>query len=118
MMTETTTNSVELAEGPARLGSVLEQPQQASDVAQAVHDHIASVYAENWTNCNANLTTNIFASDRFNCGVLAHADLSRTKGESLGPRLDRINWGLRPRRDRRSPTTSATTKQYELEQQR
>ena len=99
-------------------GPLWNNPQQASDVTQAVHDHIASVYAENWTNYNANLTTNIFASDRFNCGVLAHADLSRTKGESLGPRLDRINWGLRPRRDRRSPTTSATTKQHELEQQR
>ena len=99
-------------------GPFWNNPQQASDVTQAVHDHIASVYAENWTNYNANLTTNIFASDRFNCDVLAHTDLSRTKGESLGPRLDRINWGLRPRRDRRSPTTSATTKQHELEQQR
>ncbi|GEP26446.1 ATP-dependent helicase [Cryobacterium levicorallinum] len=49
--------------------------------------------AENWTNYNANLTTNIFAADRFNYDVLAHTDLSRTKGESLGLRLDRINWG-------------------------
>lgn len=49
--------------------------------------------AENWTNYNANLTTNIFAHDRFNYDVLAHTDLSRTKGESLGLRLDRINWG-------------------------
>ncbi|MFT8396008.1 helicase-related protein [Propionibacterium sp.] len=49
--------------------------------------------AENWTNYNANLTTNVFASDRFNYDVLAHTDLSRTKGESLGLRLDRINWG-------------------------
>lgn len=49
--------------------------------------------AENWTNYNANLTTNAFASDRFNYDVLAHTDLSRTKGESLGLRLDRINWG-------------------------
>ncbi|WP_262107555.1 helicase-related protein [Arthrobacter sp. Marseille-P9274] len=49
--------------------------------------------AENWTNYNANLTTNIFASDRFNYDVLAHTDLSRTKGESMGLRLDRINWG-------------------------
>ncbi|HWC23848.1 MAG TPA: helicase-related protein [Flexivirga sp.] len=49
--------------------------------------------AENWTNYNANLTTNIFGSDRFNYDVLAHTDLSRTKGESLGLRLDRINWG-------------------------
>jgi hypothetical protein len=49
--------------------------------------------AENWTNYNANLTTNLFASDRFNYDVLAHTDLSRTRGESLGLRLDRINWG-------------------------
>lgn len=49
--------------------------------------------AENWTNYNANLTTNIFAADRFNYDVLAHTDLSRTKGESLGLRLDRVNWG-------------------------
>jgi ERCC4-related helicase len=49
--------------------------------------------AENWTNYNANLTTNIFARDRFNYDVLAHTDLSRESGESLGLRLDRINWG-------------------------
>ena len=49
--------------------------------------------AENWTNYNANLTTNIFAGDRFNYDVLAHTDLSRTRGESLGLRLDRVNWG-------------------------
>ena len=49
--------------------------------------------SENWTNYNANLTTNIFASDRFNYDVLAHTDLSRMRGESLGLRLDRINWG-------------------------
>ncbi|MGW8645619.1 helicase-related protein [Micromonospora chalcea] len=49
--------------------------------------------AENWTNYNANLTTNIFASDRFNYDVLAHTDLSRTRGESQGIPLDRVNWG-------------------------
>ena len=49
--------------------------------------------AENWTNYNANLTTNIFADDRFNYDVLAHTDLSRSRGESLGLRLDRVNWG-------------------------
>jgi len=49
--------------------------------------------AENWTNYNANLTTNLFASDRFNYDVLAHTDLLRTKGESLGIPLDRVNWG-------------------------
>ena len=49
--------------------------------------------ADNWTNYNANLTTNIFASDRFNYDVLAHTDLSRTSGKSLGIPLDRVNWG-------------------------
>jgi hypothetical protein len=48
--------------------------------------------AENWTNYNANLTTNLFAADRFNYDVLAHTDLSRTQGESLGIPLDRVNW--------------------------
>ena len=49
--------------------------------------------AENWTNYNANLTTNVFAADRLNYDVLAHTDLSRTRGESLGIPLDRVNWG-------------------------
>lgn len=49
--------------------------------------------AENWRNYNANLTTNIFAKDRFNYDVLCHTDLSRTSGESLGMPLDRVNWG-------------------------
>lgn len=47
----------------------------------------------NWTNYNANLTTNIFASDRFNYDVLAHTDLSRNRGTSGGLQLDRVNWG-------------------------
>ncbi|SDC09863.1 SNF2 family N-terminal domain-containing protein [Raineyella antarctica] len=49
--------------------------------------------AENWTNYNANLTTNIFAADRFNYDVLAHTDLLRTRGTSMGIPLDRVNWG-------------------------
>ena len=49
--------------------------------------------ADNWTNYNSNYTTNIFAKDRFNYDVLAHTDLSRESGESLGKRLDLINWG-------------------------
>ena len=50
--------------------------------------------ADNWTNYNANLTTNIFASDRLNYDVLAHTDLSRRGGRSVsGLALDRINWG-------------------------
>jgi hypothetical protein len=49
--------------------------------------------ADNWRNYNTNLTTNIFAKDRFNYDVLCHTDLSRTSGESLGIPLNRINWG-------------------------
>lgn len=49
--------------------------------------------ADNWRNYNANLTTNIFAKDRFRYDVLCHTDLSRNSGESFGMRLDRINWG-------------------------
>ena len=49
--------------------------------------------AENWTNYNANLTTNILAADKLNYDVLAHTDLSRTRGESMGMPLDRVNWG-------------------------
>lgn len=49
--------------------------------------------ADNWLNYNSNLTTNIFARDRFNYDVLCHTDLSRTSGESFGLPLNRINWG-------------------------
>lgn len=49
--------------------------------------------ADNWRNYNTNLTTNIFARDRFNYDVLCHTDLSRTSGESFGIPLNRINWG-------------------------
>ncbi len=49
--------------------------------------------ADNWRNFNANLTTNIFAKDRFNYDVLCHTDLSRTSGESFGIPLNRVNWG-------------------------
>lgn len=49
--------------------------------------------AENWTTYNANLKTNLFVEDRFNYDVLAHTDLNRTRGESLGIRLDLVNWG-------------------------
>lgn len=49
--------------------------------------------AENWTTYKGNLTTNLFVKDRFSYDVLAHTDLSRTSGESLGMPLDRINWG-------------------------
>ncbi|MCA0211897.1 MAG: DEAD/DEAH box helicase family protein [Proteobacteria bacterium] len=49
--------------------------------------------ADNWLNYNRNLTTNIFAKDRFGYEVLCHTDLSRTSGESFGTSLNRINWG-------------------------
>lgn len=50
--------------------------------------------AENWTTYNSNYTTNLFQEDRFNYDVLAHTDLSRSEGHSIGGlRLDRINWG-------------------------
>ncbi|MGE0920160.1 helicase-related protein [Trichlorobacter lovleyi] len=49
--------------------------------------------ADNWQNYNQNLVTNIFAKDRFNYDVLCHTDLQRSRGYSLGIRLDRINWG-------------------------
>ncbi|MEZ4681840.1 MAG: SNF2-related protein [Caldilineaceae bacterium] len=49
--------------------------------------------ADNWLNYNSNLTTNIFARDRFNYDVLCHTDLSRTSGDSFGIPLNRVNWG-------------------------
>ena len=49
--------------------------------------------ADNWLNYNRNLKTNIFARDRFNYDVLCHTDLNRTRGESFGTPLNRINWG-------------------------
>lgn len=49
--------------------------------------------SDNWLNYNRNLKTNIFAKDRFNYDVLCHTDLQRTRGESLGIPLDRVNWG-------------------------
>ncbi len=49
--------------------------------------------ADNWLNYNRNLKTNILAKDRLNYEVLCHTDLQRTKGESFGTPLNRINWG-------------------------
>jgi Helicase conserved C-terminal domain/SNF2-related domain len=49
--------------------------------------------ADNWLNYNRNLVTNLFAKDRFNYDVLCHTDLLRTRGESLGTPLNRVNWG-------------------------
>ncbi|STO54222.1 superfamily II DNA/RNA helicase, SNF2 family, ATP-dependent [Canicola haemoglobinophilus] len=49
--------------------------------------------ADNWLTYNRNLTTNLFAKDRFNYDVLCHTDLSRTSGESFGMKLNQVNWG-------------------------
>ena len=49
--------------------------------------------ADNWLTYNRNITTNIFAKDRFNYDVLCHTDLSRTSGESFGTKLNQVNWG-------------------------
>lgn len=49
--------------------------------------------ADNWLNYNRNLTTNIFARDRFSYEVLCHTDLLRASGESFGTALNRVNWG-------------------------
>jgi len=49
--------------------------------------------ADNWTTYTRNYTTNLFAADRFGYDVLAHTDLTRERGESLGMDLARVNWG-------------------------
>ncbi|ABM04217.1 helicase DEAD/DEAH box [Psychromonas ingrahamii 37] len=49
--------------------------------------------ADNWLNFNRNLTTNPFIKDRFNFDVLCHTDIQRTRGESFGIPMNRINWG-------------------------
>ncbi|AXF19077.1 helicase [Burkholderia pyrrocinia] len=48
--------------------------------------------ADNWLTYNHNLKTNLFARDRFSYDVLCHTDLNRTRGESFGTPLNRINW--------------------------
>ena len=49
--------------------------------------------ADNWHTYNKNLTTNILAEDRLNYDVLAHTDLLRASGDSMGMPLDQVNWG-------------------------
>ena len=50
--------------------------------------------ADNWLTYSGNLTTNIFAKDRFGYDVLCHTDLLRESGTSVsGMPLNRINWG-------------------------
>ena len=48
--------------------------------------------SENWLNFNRNLVTNILAKDRLNYDVLAHTDLQRSSGESMGMPLNKVNW--------------------------
>ena len=49
--------------------------------------------SENWQTYNRNLTTNILYEDRLRYDVLAHTDLQRTSGESMGMPLSQVNWG-------------------------
>lgn len=49
--------------------------------------------SDNWLTYNKNLTTNILAEDRLNYDVLAHTDLLRSRGHSMGMPLDQVNWG-------------------------
>lgn len=48
---------------------------------------------DNWNTYKANYTNNPIAGDRLRYDVLYHTDLSRTRGESNGIDLARINWG-------------------------
>jgi SNF2 family DNA or RNA helicase len=48
---------------------------------------------DNWLTYRGNLTTNIFAKDRFGYDVLCHTDLLRETGTSVsGMPLNRVNW--------------------------
>ena len=49
--------------------------------------------ADNWQTYRGNLTTNILVKDNFRYDVLAHTDLQRTRGESAGLDLGKLNWG-------------------------
>lgn len=49
--------------------------------------------ADNWNTYKDNYINNPIASDRLNYDVLFHTDLSRTKGNSNGLDLERLNWG-------------------------
>lgn len=49
--------------------------------------------ADNWLTYKGNQITNIFVKDRFGYDVLCHTDLLRTRGQSFGMDLRKINWG-------------------------
>ena len=48
--------------------------------------------ADNWQTYRGNYKTNVLVKDRLNYDLLFHTDLSRTKGESMGVDLAKINW--------------------------
>lgn len=47
----------------------------------------------NWNTYKDNYVNNPIAADRLRYDVLYHTDLSRTRGQSNGLDLDRLNWG-------------------------
>ena len=47
----------------------------------------------NWNTYKGNYVNNPIAADRLRYDVLYHTDLSRTRGQSNGIDLDRLNWG-------------------------
>ena len=49
--------------------------------------------ADNWQTYRSNYKTNILAGDRLNYDLLFHTDLSRTRGDSMGIDLTKVNWG-------------------------
>lgn len=49
--------------------------------------------ADNWQTYRSNYKTNILAQDRLNYDLLFHTDLSRSKGDSMGIDLSKVNWG-------------------------
>lgn len=49
--------------------------------------------AANWNTYKANYVNNSLADDRLRYDVLFHTDLSRTRGQSNGIDLARLNWG-------------------------
>lgn len=49
--------------------------------------------ADNWQTYRSNYKTNSLAADRLNYDLLFHTDLSRTRGDSMGIDLAKVNWG-------------------------
>lgn len=49
--------------------------------------------SNNWNTYKDNYVNNPIATDRLRYDVLYHTDLSRTRGQSNGLDLDRLNWG-------------------------